>query len=125
METGGAVELGGVKVLGLNLNLGQLLNVAQVLVPVVKSSSVQGFRTGMAVKATGTDFKHETGFAGGYVATPLARSCGAMPRSPMPTRMPTAGPSAPRMAATPLRATTSPTCARSRALTAWAATRAS
>lgn len=67
METGGAVELGGVKVLGLNLNLGQLLNVAQVLVPVVKSSSVQGFRTGMAVKATGTDFKHETGFAGGYV----------------------------------------------------------
>lgn len=67
METGGAVELGGVRVLGLNLNLGQLLNVAQVLVPVVKSSSVQGFRTGMAVKATGTDFKHETGFAGGYV----------------------------------------------------------
>lgn len=67
METGGAVELGGVEVLGLNLNLGQLLNVAQVLVPVVKSSSVQGFRTGMAVKATGTDFKHETGFAGGYV----------------------------------------------------------
>lgn len=67
METGGAVELGGVEVLGLNLNLGQLLNVAQVLVPVVKSSSVQGFRTGMAVEATGTDFKHETGFAGGYV----------------------------------------------------------
>lgn len=67
METGGAVELGGVEVLGLNLNLGQLLNVAQVLVPVVKSSSVQGFRTGMAVKAMGTDFKHETGFAGGYV----------------------------------------------------------
>lgn len=67
METGGAVELGGIKVLGLNLNLGQLLNVAQVLVPVVKSSSVQGFRTGMAVEATGTDFKHETGFAGGYV----------------------------------------------------------
>ncbi len=67
METGGAVKLGGVEVLGLNLNLGQLLNVAQVLVPVVKSSSVQGFRTGMAVQATGADFKHETGFAGGYV----------------------------------------------------------
>lgn len=67
METGGAVELGDVDVLELNLNLGQLLNVAQVLVPVVKSSSVQGFRTGMAVKATGTDFKLETGFAGGYV----------------------------------------------------------
>lgn len=67
METGGAVELGGVEVLGLNLNLGQLLNVAQVLVPVVKSSGVTGFRTGMTVKATGTDFKHETGFAGGYV----------------------------------------------------------
>lgn len=67
METGGAVELGGIKVLGLNLNLGQLLNVAQVLVPAVKSSSVQGFRTGMAVEATGADFKHETGFAGGYV----------------------------------------------------------
>lgn len=67
METGGAVELGSVSVLGLNLNAGQLLNVAQVLVPVVKSSGVQGFRTGMTVKATGTDLTHELGFAGGYV----------------------------------------------------------
>ena len=67
METGGALELGGVKVLGLSLNLGQLLNVAQVLVPVVKSSSVTGFRTGMTVSATGVDAKHDLGFAGGYV----------------------------------------------------------
>ena len=67
MESGGAVELGGVEVLGLNLNAGQLLNLAQVLVPVVKSSSVQGFRTGMSVESTGIDLAHEVGFAGGYV----------------------------------------------------------
>lgn len=67
METGGAAELGGVSILGLNLNVGQLVSALQVLVPVVKSSGTQGFRTGLTVRATGTDTTHELGFAGGYV----------------------------------------------------------
>ena len=35
--------------------------------PVVKSSSVAGYRKGMKVEATGEDITHGTGNAGGYV----------------------------------------------------------
>lgn len=67
METADAVSLGGIEILGLNLNPGNLLSVLDVLVPAVKSSSVTGYRKGMTVRATGTDASLEQGYAGGYV----------------------------------------------------------
>lgn len=67
METADAVRLGGTEILGLNLNLGNLLSALDVLVPAVKSSSVTGYRKGMTVRATGTETKFEQGYAGGYV----------------------------------------------------------
>lgn len=67
METADAVSLGGTEILGLNLNLGNLLSALDVLVPAVKSSSVAGYRKGMTVRATGTDASLEQGYAGGYV----------------------------------------------------------
>lgn len=68
METADAVRLGGTEILGLiQANLGNLLSALDVLVPVVKSSSVTGYRKGMTVRATGTDTSLEQGYAGGYV----------------------------------------------------------
>ena len=67
METADVVSLGGIEILGLNLNLGNLLSALDVLVPAVKSSSVTGYRKGMTVRATGTDTSLEQGYAGGYV----------------------------------------------------------
>ena len=68
MESGGATEFGSVNVLNLiKLNLSKLVSALNVFVPVVKSSSVTGYRRGMTVEATGTDLTHTNGFAGGYV----------------------------------------------------------
>ncbi|MEE0518039.1 Cna B-type domain-containing protein [Slackia sp.] len=68
METADAASLGSVDLLNLvSLNLDSLVSALDVLVPVVKSSSVTGYRKGMTVTATGTDTKLEQGFAGGYV----------------------------------------------------------
>lgn len=68
METADAVSLGGVDLLNLiSVNLDSLVSALDVLVPVVKSSSVTGYRKGMTVRATGTDTALEQGFAGGYV----------------------------------------------------------
>ena len=68
METADAVSLGGTEILGLiQANLGNLLSALDVLVPVVKSSSVTGYRKGMTVRSTAPDSSHEQGFAGGYV----------------------------------------------------------
>lgn len=69
MQTGGAAQFGTVSILGLDLNLGQLLNVAQVFVPVVKNSSVRGYQAGMTVEAFGTDHIHGCGYAGGYAGS--------------------------------------------------------
>lgn len=71
-ESGGAATLGSVKILGINLNLGQLLEAAEVFVPVVKNSSVEGYRLGMTVASQGAgsrsdDISHATGNAGGYI----------------------------------------------------------
>lgn len=68
-ETGGMADFGNMSILGLNLNLGSLLQALQVFVPVIKSSSVNGFKDGMVVKATGTDFIHKCGYAGGYIGS--------------------------------------------------------
>lgn len=68
METADAASLGSVDLLNLvSLNLDSLVSALDVLVPVVKSSSVTGYRKGMTVTATGTDTELEQGFAGGYV----------------------------------------------------------
>ena len=67
-EAGGAASLGGVSILRLELDLGQLVNVAELFVPVIKNSSVQGYRSGMTVTATGTPSSgDDVGYAGGYV----------------------------------------------------------
>ena len=71
-EAGGAAELGSVSILGNNLNLGQLLEAAEVFVPVIKNSSVEGYRLGMTVASQGAgsrsdDISHATGNAGGYI----------------------------------------------------------
>ena len=68
MKTGGAVELGTVNILGLKLNAGQLLNIAQLFVPAVRNSSVQGYKSGLTVQATGLPEKH-CGYSGGYVGS--------------------------------------------------------
>lgn len=68
MKTGGAVELGTVSILGLKLNLGQLLNVAQLFVPAVRNSSVQGYTSGLTVQATGSA-ANACGYSGGYVGS--------------------------------------------------------
>ena len=70
MESGSASSFGSIQLFGdkgIKLDLGQMLDVAQVFVPAVKSSSVAGYRKGMKVEATGEDITHGTGNAGGYV----------------------------------------------------------
>ena len=68
MKTGGAVELGTVKILGLELNAEQLLSIAKLFVPAVRNSSVQGYQSGLTVQATGMPENH-CGYSGGYVGS--------------------------------------------------------
>lgn len=68
MINGGAANLGGVSILGLDLQLGQMLEVLNVFVPVIKQSSVEGYQSGLNVQSTGVnDDKELLGYAGGYV----------------------------------------------------------
>lgn len=67
MINGGAADLGGVNILGLKLDLGRIINVLNVFVPVIKQSSVEGYQSGLMVESTGTDNKDNCGYAGGYV----------------------------------------------------------
>ena len=68
METGGAAEFGSVSILGLDLNVGQLVELAELFVPAVRNSSVYGFTSGMTVTATGTPTPgDDVGYAGGFV----------------------------------------------------------
>lgn len=66
MINGGAANLGGVDILGLNLQLGQMLDVLQTFVPVIKQSSTDGYQSGLTVKSNGST-KDKEGYAGGYV----------------------------------------------------------
>ena len=66
METGGAADFGSASILGLDLNVGQLVQVAQLFVPAVKNSSVYGYTSGLTVQATGLP-SDGAGYAGGYV----------------------------------------------------------
>lgn len=68
MINGGAANLGGTNILGLKLELGQMLKVLNVFVPVIKQSSVEGYQSGLNVQSTGVnDDKELLGYAGGYV----------------------------------------------------------
>lgn len=67
MINGGAADLGGVNIFGLKLDLGRMINVLNVFVPVIKQSSVEGYQSGLMVESTGTDYKDNCGYAGGYV----------------------------------------------------------
>lgn len=68
MINGGAANLGGTSILGLKLELGQMLEVLNVFVPVIKQSSVVGYQSGLNVQSTGVnDDKELLGYAGGYV----------------------------------------------------------
>ena len=67
MINGGAADLGGVKILGLDLQLGQMINVLNVFVPVIKQSSVEGYQSGLRVQSNGTSENEACGYAGGYV----------------------------------------------------------
>ena len=67
MINGGAANLGGVNILGLNLQLGRMIDVLNVFVPVIKQSSVEGYQSGLMVESTGTNNKDNCGYAGGYV----------------------------------------------------------
>ena len=67
MINGGAANLGGTSILGLNLQLGQMLEVLNVFVPVIKQSSVEGYQSGLMVQSNGNNDKDLLGYAGGYV----------------------------------------------------------
>ncbi len=69
MQTGAAAEFGSANILGLNLNLGQLVQAAQIFVPTIKSGSARGWQSGMTVTAVGNDFNNKCGYAGGYVGS--------------------------------------------------------
>ena len=69
MINGGAADLGGVSILGLDLQLGQMLEVLNVFVPVIKQSSVEGYQSGLNIQSTVVNDKDKKllGYAGGYV----------------------------------------------------------
>ena len=69
MINGGAADLGGVSILGLDLQLGQMLKVLNVFVPVIKQSSVEGYQSGLNIESTRVNDKDKEllGYAGGYV----------------------------------------------------------
>ncbi len=74
MCSGGAAELGTVSILGLDLNLGQTVDVLQVFVPTVKVSSVAGYRNGLTVYSFGSNDapgRKYCGYSGGYVGSAL------------------------------------------------------
>ena len=67
MINGGAANLGGVNILDLKLNLGQMLKVLEVFVPAIKQSSVEGYQSGLMVQSNGINDKGLLGYAGGFV----------------------------------------------------------
>lgn len=70
MVSGGAADLGSVRILDLNLNLGQTVDVLQLFVPTIQVSSVGGYRDGMTIYADGKESR-TCGYAGGYVGSAM------------------------------------------------------
>ena len=66
MLNGGAANLGSVNILGLDLQIGKMLDVLQIFVPVINKSSIEGYQSGLTVKSNDTIGDKE-GYAGGYV----------------------------------------------------------
>ena len=72
IEAGSAASIGDATLFDkIKLDLGALLKTPQVFVPVVKSSSAHGFRSGLTVRTTGTELNHGMGYAGGYAGYAL------------------------------------------------------
>lgn len=72
IEAGSAASIGDVTLFDkINVDLDALLKTPQVFVPVVKSSSAHGFRSGLTVRSTGTELNHGMGYAGGYTGYAL------------------------------------------------------
>lgn len=73
MSAGGAAELGSVSLLGLGLDLTNLISALNVFSPCIKNASVHGYQSGLTVCAFGdpshheNDKTHRLGDAGGYV----------------------------------------------------------
>ena len=67
MINGGAANLGGVDILDLKLDLGQMLKVLEVFVPAIKQSSIEGYQSGLMVQSNGINDKGLLGYAGGFV----------------------------------------------------------
>ena len=86
MEAGGATKFGSVSILGLKLDVGQLVDLAELFVPAVKNSSVQGYSAGMTVTALGTpapgeDVGHAGGFVGAAYGAQIQLSDGGLPNT--------------------------------------------
>ena len=64
VDAGATASSDGLNLLGgiLNLDIGQLLNVLQVYIPIIQSAGVKSAKTGFTVDATDTD-----SYAGGYL----------------------------------------------------------
>lgn len=64
VDAGATASSDGLNLLGgiLNLDIGQLLNVLQVYIPIIQSAGVKSAKTGFTVEATDTD-----SYAGGYL----------------------------------------------------------
>ena len=72
IEAGSAASIGDATLFEkIKVDLGALLKTPQVFVPVVKSSSAHGFRSGLTVRSTGTELNHGMGYAGGYTGYAL------------------------------------------------------
>lgn len=65
MMTGGVANVGGINVAGIEI-LGQT-SVLKTFVPIIKTSSVTGYRSGATIVAEGTDLTNRQGNAGGFV----------------------------------------------------------
>ena len=68
MITAGVANVGGIEIAGIEV-LGDLGGLLNVFVPVINGSSITGYRSGMKIKANGTDRVNSEGNAGGFVGS--------------------------------------------------------
>lgn len=78
MQTKGLAEFGSVNLLGdaLNLNVGNLVKVADVFVPAISDSGTTGYKKGLTVQAYGDNQYDGVGCAGGYVGAAYGAQLG-------------------------------------------------
>ena len=68
MITAGVANVEGIEIANIDV-LGDLGNLLDVFVPVINGSSITGYRSGMIIKANGTDRINNEGNAGGFVGS--------------------------------------------------------